>query len=168
MSQLLVDAGVNRNVVCAVSGIIENSVERVFDFTVAEDVITRFLKGEPAVTGYEIHQGPWGQPDAYRTVHFANNHAREQINFFQRPYLFDYQLTEFSWELKELCDLAVAQFLFRPVGPRTFVKWFYQFRARDAQSVQPLHDFASTTWLAWMQSYMDATKKALDKDPFSA
>ncbi len=75
MSQLLVDAGVNRNVVCAVSGIIENSVERVFDFTVAEDVITRFLKGEPAVTGYEIHQGPWGQPDAYRTVHFANNHA---------------------------------------------------------------------------------------------
>lgn len=168
MSQLLVDAGVNRNVVVAAGALVENSIERVFDFTVAEDVITKFLKGEPAVTGYEVHQGPWGQPGAFRTVHFGDKTAREQINYFARPFLFDYQLTDFSWELNELCDLAVNQFLFRSVGPRTLVKFYYQFRARNAEAVEPLYEFANTTWLAWMHSYLDATKKALDKDPFSA
>lgn len=168
MSQLLVDAGVNRNVVVAAGGIVSNSVERVFDFTVAEDVATNFLKGEPAITGYEIHQGPWGQPGAYRTVHFGQNSVREQINFFVRPYVFDYHLTDFSWDLGELCDLAVNQFLFQPIGPRTLVKFYYQFRARSAETVEPLHDFATHTWLAWMYSYLNAMKGALDKDPFSA
>lgn len=168
MSQLLIDAGVNRNVVVAAGTLVDNSVERVFDFTVAEDVATTFLKGEPAVTGYEIHQGPWGQQGAYRTVYFGDKSVREQINFFVRPYVFDYQLTEFSWELNELCDLAVNQFLFQPVGPRTLVKFYYQFRARNAAALEPLHAFATGTWLAWMYSYLDAMKKALDKDPFSA
>ncbi|GAA2227733.1 hypothetical protein GCM10010413_24370 [Promicromonospora sukumoe] len=167
MSELLVEAGANRNVVCAVGGIVENNVERVFDFTIAEDVVTNFLKGEPAVTGYDVHQGPWGQTGSYRTVYFGDQSAREQVNFIQRPFVFDYQLTDFSWELGDLCDLAVNQFLFRPVGPRTQVKFYYQFRARNAEAVQPLHEFATSTWLAWMTSYLDATKKALDKDPWS-
>lgn len=168
MSQLLVDAGVNRNVVVAAGTMVSNSIERVFDFTVAEDVATTFLKGEPAITGLELHHGPWGQPGARRTVYFGENTVQEQINFFVRPYLFDYQLTDFSWDLGELCDLAVNQFLFQPIGPRTLVKFYYQFRARKAEAVEPLHDFATSTWLAWMYSYLDAMKGALDKDPFSA
>jgi hypothetical protein len=168
MSQLLVDAGVNRNVVVAAGAMVSNSIERVFDFTVAEDVATTFLKGEPAITGLELHQGPWGQPGARRTVYFGENTVKEQINFFVRPYLFDYQLTDFSWELGDLCDLAVNQFLFQPIGPRTLVKFYYQFRARSADAVEPLHEFAKSTWLAWMYSYLDAMKGGLDKDPFSA
>lgn len=168
MSQLFAAAKTNRLVTGAIEAIVENNIERVFDFTVAEDVVTKFLKGEPAVTGYEIVQGPWGQPGAFRWVHFGKEKAREQVNFFQRPFIFDYQLTDFSWELKETCDLAVAQFLFRPVGPRTLVKWYYNFRAINAESVEPLYDLVTKTWYDWMTSYVDATKKALDRDVFTA
>lgn len=168
MSQLLVDAGVNLNVVVAAGTTVSNSVERVFDFTVAEDVATAFLKGGPAVTGYEMQQGPWGQTGARRTVYFGDDSVREQINFILRPYVFDYQLTDFSWDLNELCDLAVNQFLFQPVGPRTLVKSYYQYRARDAGTLGRLQTFARDTWLSWMYSYLDAMKAALDKDPFSA
>ena len=122
MSQLLIDRGSNLLVTAALGALVENDVETVFDFTVAEDVVTKFLKGEPAVTGYEIMQGPWGQPGAFRWTYFGKDKAREQVNFIQRPYLFDYQLTEYTSELKDLVDLAVAQFLFRPVGPRTEIK----------------------------------------------
>lgn len=168
LSQLLVDAGVNLNVVVAAGTTVSNSIERVFDFTVAEDVATSFLKGQPAVTGYELHHGPWGQPGARRTVFFGEDSVREEINFFVRPYLFDYQLTDFSGALGELCDLAANQFLFRPVGPRTLVKFYYQFRARSVEAIEPLRDYATNTWLAWMHSYLDAMRAAIDKDPFSA
>lgn len=85
-----------------------------------------------------------------------------------RPYVFDYQLTDFSGDLNELCDLAVNQFLFQPIGRRTLVKFYYQFRARDAGTLGRLQTFARDTWLSWMYSYLDAMKAALDKDPFSA
>ncbi|WP_299246793.1 SRPBCC family protein [uncultured Aquimarina sp.] len=167
MSHLLVEKGTNLLVTAAVSATVENNVETVFDFTVAEDVITRFLKGVPEVTGYEIQQGPWGQKGAYRWVHFGEDKAREEINFIQRPYLFDYQLTDFTAELKDMVDLAVAQFLFRPVGPRTEIKWYYNFRAKSEGVLPQLQDFVENVWVAWMKSYLNDTKEALDKDVFA-
>lgn len=167
MSHLLVEKGTNLLVTAAVAATVENKVETVFDFTVAEDVITKFLKGEPAVTGYEIQQGPWGQKGAYRWVHFGEDKAREEINFIQRPYLFDYQLTNFSSDLKDMVDLAVAQFLFRPVGPRTEIKWYYNFRAKSEEILPQLQDFVENVWVDWMKSHLNDTKEALDKDVFA-
>jgi len=166
MSNLLIDQKTNLLVTAAVGAIVENNVETVFDFTVAEDVITEFLKSEPEVTGYDILQGPWGQPGANRWVYFGDEKAKEQVNWIQRPYLFDYQLTEFTSDLKEMVDLAVAQFLFRPIGPRTEIKWYYNFRALSEDVLPQLMDFVENVWVPWMKSYLDDTKKVLGHDVF--
>ncbi|GAA4277299.1 hypothetical protein [Aquimarina mytili] len=76
-------------------------------------------------------------------------------------------MTDFTADLKDMVDLAVAQFLFRPVGPRTEIKWYYNFRAKSEEVLPQLQDFVENVWEDWMKSYLNDTKEALDKDAFS-
>jgi hypothetical protein len=97
MSQKLVDGKVNRIVMSAVGGVVENSVERVYDFIVAEDVVLKIIKGKPALKGYDIITGSWDHACVARWLNMEGGfRARETINSLVRPYLFEYQLEDFS------------------------------------------------------------------------
>lgn len=167
MSQLLVDARIILNVVVAAGTTVITSVERVFDFTVAEDVATAFLKGEPAVTGYERHQRPWGHTDARRTVYFCDDPSASRSTS--------------SSALR--VRLAANGFLRGPeraVRPRGQPVPVPAGRAAHPPQVllptprarhrirRKLQTFARDTWLSWMDSYLDAMRAALDNDPVSA
>ena len=67
------ESGANLTITAAGEDIIEYSVERSYDVTVAEDVITRFLKGgdgAPGGIGYDILRGNWRHPGSARIVKF--------------------------------------------------------------------------------------------------
>jgi hypothetical protein len=64
----------------AVGGVVENSVERVYAF-VAEDVVLKLIKGNPALEGYDIITGPWDDAGAVRWLNMEGGfRARESIN----------------------------------------------------------------------------------------
>jgi hypothetical protein len=170
MSQKLVDGKVNRIVMSAVGGVVENSVERVYDFIVAEDVVLKLIKGRPALEGYDIVTGPWDHAGAARWLNMEGGfRARESINSLVRPYLFEYQLEDFSSpDLREITDLAAAHWTFMPVGPRTHIKWYYAWRVRKPEHMEALYEFVANTWRGWMTTAFAETKRLLDRDVFSA
>lgn len=170
MSQLLIDAKTTVLTLNVVAGTIDNNIEKVFDFTIAEDVVVNFLKGSPAVVGYDMLQGPWNHRGANRIVRVeGGNQWHETVTDFQRPYLFAYQLNEFQGgELSRLAEFAVAQFFFMPYGPRTLVKHYYGFHPKSPELLSEMHEFASKVWYPWQTTFMEGMKKALGKDPWSA
>lgn len=54
-------AQTNLMIVNALAATIENNIECVYDFIVAEDVHLAFLKGKPEMLGYDIEVGPWNR-----------------------------------------------------------------------------------------------------------
>jgi|GEM_PF-3166307 len=163
--------GANLTVTAAVEDVIENSVERSYDVTAAEDVITRFLKGgdgAPGVIGYDILRGDWSHPGSVRIVKFDNGlEAREEVVALIRPNYFAYQLSDLTGPLGDVVEFAFAEFVFTPVGSRTKVRWTYTFRPKDGQ-LDAVQAFISDVWVAWMQGYIDTLKNAIKRDPFGA
>ena len=170
MSQKLVDGKVNLIVQSAVGGIVENSVEKVYDFIVAEDVVLKLLKGKPALEGYEIIKGTWDHAGSERWLNMEGGfRVRETINILARPYLFEYQLEDFSDpNLSKIADVARAHWTFTPVGPRTRVKWYYEWRARQIEHVGAVQEFVANTWRNWMTTIFAETKGLIDRDVFTA
>jgi hypothetical protein len=89
-----VEAGTNLVVLNALETVVENNVERVFDFIVAEDVVVHFRKTSPAIAAVEDQSGTWNHAGASRIIVMDNgNRFRETIIAYQRPYLFHYSFT---------------------------------------------------------------------------
>jgi hypothetical protein len=171
MSQKLVDGKVNLIVQSAVGGIVENNVEKVYDFIIGEDVVTRLIIGKPVLENYDIIAGSWEYPGAQRWLNFeGDQRMRETVNNLIRPYLFEYQLEEFSDPaLAQITDIARAHWTFVPVGPRTSIKWYYEWRARMLTDVPAVQDFVTNTWHNWMTTIFAETKRRLDRsDVYSA
>ena len=144
-------------------------MERVFDFIVAEDVVVLFRKSSPAIVAVEEQTGTWNHPGASRIIVMDNgNRFRESIIAYQRPYLFHYMLTEFSGApQKGIVNEAIAMFMMQPYGPRTHVSWHYAMRPESDARLADARPFMQNVWRPWQQGFMDALKKALDKDPWS-
>ncbi|MEL6467814.1 MAG: SRPBCC family protein [Pseudomonadota bacterium] len=163
--------GANLTVTAAVEDVIENSVERSYDVTVAEDVITRFLKGgdgAPGVIGYDILKGDWSHPGSARIVKFDDGlEAREEVVALIRPSYFAYQLSDFTGPMGDMVDFAFAEFVFTPIGSRTKVRWTYAFRPKEGQ-LEAVQAFVANGWVDWMKSYIDTLKTAIQRDPFGA
>lgn len=163
--------GANLTVTAAIEDVIENAVERSYDVTVAEDVITRFLKGgdgAPGVVGYDVLRGDWSHPGSARIVKFDNGlEAREEVMHLIRPNYFAYQLSDFTGEMGEMVELAFAQFVFTPIGSRTRVRWTYAFRPKEGQ-LDAVQAFVADGWVDWMKGYVGALKDAIQRDPFGS
>lgn len=163
--------GANLTVTAAVEDVIENAVERSYDVTVAEDVITRFLKGgdgAPGVVGDDILKGDWSHSGSTRIVKFDDGlAAREEVVALIRPNYFGYQLSDFTGRMGDMVDFAFAEFVFTPVGSRTKVRWTYAFRPKDDQ-LDGVRAFISDGWVTWMKGYVDTLKHAIKRDPFGA
>ena len=164
-----VEAGTNLVVLNALEAVVQNNVERVFDFIVAEDVVVLFRKSSPAIVAVEEQTGTWNHPGASRIIVMDNgNRFRESIIAYQRPYLFHYMLTEFSGaQQKGIVNEAIAMFMMQPYGPRTHVSWHYAMRPESDARLADARAFMQNVWRPWQQGFMDALKKALDKDPWS-
>lgn len=165
------ETGANLTVTAAIEDVIENSVERSYDVTVAEDVITRFLKGgdgAPGVIGYDILKGDWSHPGSARVVKFDDGlEAREEVVALIRPNYFAYQLSDFTGPVGDIVDFAFAEFVFTPIGSRAKVRWTYAFRPKKGQ-LEAVQAFIADGWVAWMQGYVDTLKTAIRRDPFGA
>jgi hypothetical protein len=164
-----VEAGTNLVVLNALEAVVQNNVERVFDFIVAEDIVVFFRKSSPAIVAVEDQTGTWNHPGASRIIVMDNgNRFRESIIAYQRPYLFHYMLTEFSGApQKGIVNEAIAMFIMQPYGPRTHVSWHYAMRPESDARLADARAFMQNVWRPWQQGFMDALKKALDKDPWS-
>jgi len=163
--------GANLTETAAVEDVIENSVERSYDVTIAEDVITRFLKGgdgAPGVIGYDILKGDWSHPGSARIVKFDDGlEAREEVVALIRPNYFAYQLSDFSGPMGEMVDFAFAEFVFTLVDSRTKVRWTYACRPKEGQ-LEAVQAFVADGWVAWMHGYVDTLKEAIQRDLFGA
>jgi len=154
----------------ALTATIDNNIERVFDFIVAEDVVTKYLKGDPALLSYDMEVGPWNHSGATRINTFADgSKLRETVIDMERPASFQYMQTEFhGGGFEGLVDLGLATFKLSPAGPRTDVNWTFDMRPASPDKLDDVRKFMIETWKPWMNSFFDALKKALNKDPWSA
>ncbi len=162
-------AQTNLMMVNALAATIENNIECVYDFIVAEDVHLAFLKGKPEMLGYDIEVGPWNRMGATRITRFEGNvKFRETVIGCERPYYFQYMVTEFDggW-FEGLIDLAVSTFTFSSHGPRTRVNWQYQMRPVNMDKLVDLQGFMREVWYPWQQSFFTAIQGSLNKDPWS-
>lgn len=153
-----------------ITGTINNSLERVYDFIVAEDVVLKFLKGKPALLEYNMEVGPWNHSGATRINTFeGGSKLRETIIDCVRPTYFQYMLTEFKGGVFEgMVEQGIATFSLSSYGPRTNVHWSFQMRPASPDKLKDLQKFMIEIWYPWMESFMTALKKALDKDLWSA
>ena len=127
--------------------------------------MTRLIVGKPVLKNYDIIAGSWEYPGAQRWLNFeGGQRMRETVNNLIRPYLFEYQLEEFSDPaLAKIADIARAHWTFVPVGPRTGIKWYYEWRARTLADVPAVHEFVANTWHNWMTTIFAETKRRLDR-----
>lgn len=166
------EAQTNLMYVTALGATVENNIERVYDFVVAEDVHLNFLGGEPRMLGYDIEKGPWNRSGATRVTRFEGDYGfRETIIGCERPYYFQYMVTEFKggW-LEGLIDLAISTLIFSSHGPRTRINWQYQMRPenQDQSKLADLKTLMSEGWYPWQQYFIQEVQGALNKDPWSA
>lgn len=166
---------------------IDNNIERVYDFIVAEDVDVDFLQGRtnlsgaaeanidslpgtPRMLGYEIEGGFWGRAGATRISSFEGDATiRETIIDCERPYYFQYMLTDFDggW-FDGLIDLGISTFSLSSFGPRTRVNWQYQMRPANMDRLDDVCQLMSKMWYPWQQSFFTVLQETLNKDPWSA
>ena len=97
---------------------VPRSIETVFDFVAAEDVLPKILTGYglvPGVASTSGISGPWDQPGSHRIVHLANGSTvNEGLTDYNRPSFFAYRVSKPSFALKHLMREARGQFWFVP------------------------------------------------------
>ncbi len=146
---------------------IRDSLEHVFDFTVAEDVLPKVLLGYgpllPAVTSTSDRHGRWDQPGSYRTVHLADgNTSREEVTDYQRPSYFAYKVSNFTVALRYLATKGQGQWWYRSTSEGTSVRWTYTFTSRSVVTYPLLWVFAHWLWRGYMRVCLKATHRHLE------
>lgn len=136
-------------------------LEDVFDFLCAEDVLPKILTGYgliPAVVSTSGNTGPWDTSGSVRTVHLADgSSAREEVTDYIRPGYFAYKVSEPTFVLKHLIQVACGQFWFDATSEGTRITWIYTFTAKNALTRIPLYAFANTQWAGFMDVCLEKT-----------
>ncbi|RZL85622.1 MAG: SRPBCC family protein [Sphingomonas sp.] len=137
---------------------VSGSIEEVFDFVAAEDVLPEILTGYglvPAVAFTSNVSGPWDQPGSDRIVHLADGSTvREGLTHFQRASYFAYRVSNPSFSLKHLMVEARGEFWFEERDGGVHVKWTYTFVAKNRFAKLPLTLFVKTQWNGFMEVCM--------------
>jgi Polyketide cyclase / dehydrase and lipid transport len=150
-------------------------VERVFDFEVAEGVLTKVLKQYgpiPAVAHTKVLSGPWGRPGANRTIFFEDGSTlHEEITDFRRPGYFAYRISQFEGNtLAHLAASATGCWTFEKVGEnasdQTHIEWIYSFEPKSWLARPVLSVFAHTFYHGFMRQALRLTRDAMARpDP---
>jgi len=144
---------------------VPRSIETVFDFVAAEDVLPKILTGYglvPGVASTSGISGPWDQPGSHRIVHLANGSTvNEGLTDYNRPSFFAYRVSKPSFALKHLMREARGQFWFMPSDGGTLVKWTYTFQAKNRLAKLPLSLFVKTQWNGYMAVCLNNVVKHL-------
>src|SRR5687768_9660833 len=115
--------------------LIPGSINDVFDFVAAQDVLPKILTGYglvPGVVSTSEVSGPWDRPGSTRIVHLADgSFAREGVTHYSRPGYFAYRVSGPSFSLKYLMSFARGEWWFSTTGGGGHAKWTYTFRARN-------------------------------------
>jgi len=107
-------------------------IKTVYDYIVLPDTPGQMLRKRwpvPGVASYQIIEGPWDHPGAYRIVQFTDeSHGREEIKVLDSPNYFSYQLSEISGFFGNFVEHINGEWFFEPHGNSTLVTWRYAFK----------------------------------------
>ena len=171
-----VEAKTNLMLMNALEATVDNNIERVYDFITAEDLDLNFLSKKlnledtPKMVGYDMEIGPWNHSGATKISTFEGDATiRETIIECQRPYYFQYMITEFNggW-FEGLIDLGISTFSLSSYGPRTHVNWLYKIRPVSLDKLPDIQKLMSEYWYPWQQFFFKELQSALNRDPWSA
>jgi Polyketide cyclase / dehydrase and lipid transport len=141
---------------------VASSVEEVFDFVAAEDVLPKVLTGYgllPAVVRTSGNTGPWDKPGSSRTVHLADKTtSREEVTDYDRPRYFAYRTSDYTFALKYLATSAEGQWWFEERQGQTHVRWTYTFAARGPLTSILLLLFVKSQWSGYMRVCLENTR----------
>lgn len=150
-----------RKITATVEADIDATVARVFDFSVAEDVLPKVLTGYglvPGVVGTSGHTGAWDVPGSSRAVHLkGGDTAREEVTEWVRPSYFAYRVSDFTFALKHLATEGRGQWWFEERNGRTHARWTYTFTPKGPVSAVVLRLFVRTQWAGYMRVCMQNT-----------
>ncbi|NPU90803.1 MAG: SRPBCC family protein [Gammaproteobacteria bacterium] len=140
--------------------VIPGSVEAVFEFIAAEDVLPKVLTGYgplPAVVNTSDHTASWDQPGAARVIHLADGSSvREQVTDHRAPDYFAYRVWDFGNPIiRTLARGARGEWTFSAAGNSTQVIWTYRFYAKNRLAALPLAGIVHLLW----RGYMDVCLK---------
>lgn len=135
--------------------IIPGSLNDVFDFITAQDVLPKVLTGYgplPAVVRTSEVSGPWDTPGSSRIVHLADGSTvREQITEFSRSKSFAYRVYEFGNPIiGTLATSARGVWTFSDASGGVRVSWIYTFVAKNSLTAIPLSGITQILWRGYM------------------
>ena len=154
-----------------VTAVVHAPIQKVLDYTVAEDVLPKVLKRYgpvPAISGTEVLHGPWGRVGADRTVKIdGGGTLHEQITHFEAPGYFAYRIDQFAGTpLKGFAKGAVGSWEFTDLGGGdTRVEWTYSFEPTSALTTPIAGAFASTFYRGFMKQALQLIKEGVETKP---
>ena len=150
--------------------LIPGSIDAVFAFIAAEDVLPKVLTGYgplPAVMSTSDHTAAWDQPGAARVIHLADGSTvREQVTQHQAPDYFAYRVWDFGNPLiRALAQGARGEWTFTATeqGSRTAtqVVWTYRFRAKNRLAALPLAGIVHIFWRGYMDVCLENSRRIM-------
>ncbi len=135
--------------------ILPGSIEAVFDFIAAEDVLPKILTGYgplPAVVGTSENTARWDKPGASRMIHLKDGSTlREQVTHYARANYFAYRVWDFGNPIiRLLATGGRGEWTFSKAEGGTRVVWTYYFTARNMAAFVPLKAIVFVLWRGYM------------------
>ncbi|MEM8781639.1 MAG: SRPBCC family protein [Planctomycetota bacterium] len=123
----------------------------------------------PAIVNVVPLEGQWHHPNARRRVELADGHSViEQLLTFDAPRGFTYILWNFTSEARHGVEYATGRWYVTPVPEGTHVLWRYGLAPRSGLTRGPVADFASGTFLPFMQAGLENIAEAIEAKPSAA
>lgn len=148
------------------TAVIPGSIEAVFEFIAAEDVLPKVLTGYgplPAVVSTSDHTGSWDQPGAARVIHLADgSRVREQVTDHRAPAFFAYRVWDFGNPIiRLLARGARGEWVFSTEGNSTRVIWTYCFYAKNRLAALPLTGIVHLLWRGYMDVCLENSRRIM-------
>lgn len=145
---------------------IARPLEEVFDYVVREDTPARDLAPRGPIAqvrgAVRLTAGGWDHAGARRVVVFADaSTLLEQIERFERPQHFAYQVKDFTAAVRTLAVGGHGVWEFTPSASGTRISWTYTFTARSRATRSLLRTMVRLYFHPYMVSGMASIQKHL-------
>lgn len=144
-------------------------IEEVFDYVVREDTPERDLAPRGPIErvrgAVRLTTGGWDHADARRVVVFADGSTLlEQIERFERPHHFAYEVKDFTAAVKALARGGRGVWEFTPSASGTRVSWTYTFTARSRAARPLLRTMVSLYFHPYMVAGLESIRQHLEEE----